>query len=67
MVEELSKENMPIILDETFAYYDTQRLENILKFINEKFKNNQIIIFTCTNREKEILEKQNIKFNYIKI
>ena len=31
MVEELSKEKMPIILDEAFAYYDTQRLENIFK------------------------------------
>lgn len=67
MVEELSEENMPIILDETFAYYDTERLENILKYINEKFKNHQIIIFTCTNREEEILENANINFNKIEL
>ena len=36
MVEELSEEKMPIILDESFAYYDTERLENILKYINNK-------------------------------
>ena len=66
MVEELSKEKMPIILDEAFAYYDTERLENILKYINEKFLGHQIMIFTCTNREKEILEKLNINFNYSK-
>ena len=63
MVNELSEENMPIILDEAFAYYDGKRLENILLYINEKFSNNQIIIFTCTNREKEILEKNKINFN----
>lgn len=63
MVEELSEEKMPIILDEVFAYYDTERLTNILKYINEEFKNHQVIIFTCTNREKEILEKLEIKYN----
>lgn len=67
MVEELSKEKMPIILDEAFAYYDTERLENILKYINEKFLGHQIMIFTCTNREKEILEKLNINFNNIEL
>ena len=63
MVNELSEENMPIILDEAFAYYDEKRLENILLYINEKFSNNQIIIFTCTSREKEILETNKINFN----
>ena len=67
MVEELSKETMPIILDEAFAYFDTERLENILKYINEKFIGHQIIIFTCTNREKEILKNLNINFNNIEL
>ena len=31
---EISKEKMPIILDETFAYFDNNRLENILEYIN---------------------------------
>ena len=67
MVEELSEEKMTIILDESFAYYDTERLENILKYINNKYIDHQIIILTCTNREKEILEKLNIKFNLISL
>ena len=66
-MEEITEEKMPIILDETFAYYDNQRLENILKYINTELSENQIIIFTCSNREKEILEKNNIKYNYIEI
>ena len=67
MVEELSKENMPIILDEVFAYYDDERLKNALIFLNEKCKNHQILIFSCTNREKEMLEKLKLEFNIINL
>ncbi len=65
MVEEITNESMPIILDEAFAYYDSERLKNILKYINTEFKNNQIIIFTCTEREKEILNQENIEYKLI--
>ena len=58
---------MPIILDEAFAYYDEERLFNILKYISEEFKENQIIILTCTNREKKILENLNIQYRSIEI
>ena len=67
MVEELSEENMPIILDEVFAYYDDERLKNALVFLNEKCKNHQILIFSCTNREKEMLEELQLKFNIINL
>ena len=60
-------EKLPIILDEVFAYYDEERLKNILKYINNKFENHQIIIFTCTNREKEILDALNIDYNFIEL
>ena len=67
MVEELSDEKMPIILDEVFAYYDKNRLKNTLNYIINKFSNNQIIILTCTNREKEIFDDLNIDYNYINL
>ena len=41
--------------------------KNILEYLNTKFKNRQIIIFTCTNREKNILENKNINYNYMEI
>ncbi len=66
IIKEISDEKIPIILDESFAYYDEKRLENILKYFNENIEN-QIIIFTCTKREKEILEKNNIDFNYVEL
>ena len=67
MVEELSEEKMPIILDEAFAYYDTERLKNILKYISKRFKEHQVIIFTCTNREKEILDELKINYKLINL
>lgn len=66
-MQEITQEKMPVILDEVFAYYDNERLENILKYLNENYKENQIIIFTCSNREKEILDKNEIKYNYINL
>ena len=67
MVEELAEEKMPIILDEVFAYYDTNRLKNALKYISEKYKEHQVIILTCTEREKNILEEIKINFNLIEL
>ena len=72
MIEDLSKESLPIILDETFAYFDNTRLENAIKYLikltqGENIKNHQVIIFTCTNREKEILEKLDFKYNLVEI
>ena len=63
--KEITNESIPIILDESFAYYDNERLQNILKYLNDNFKDNQIIIFTCTGREKEMLEKLKIEYNFI--
>ncbi len=67
MVENLSEEKMPIILDETFAYYDTERLENILRYIAERFSDHQVMIFTCTHRERELLEELNLAFNLVEM
>ena len=66
-MNEITEETMPIILDEAFAYYDSERLENILKYIYDNYKNNQILIFTCTNREKQILDKLNMEYNLINL
>ena len=66
-LKEVTQEKMPIILDEAFAYFDNERLENILKYLNENFSENQIIIFTCSKREEEILEKLNITYNIVNL
>ena len=67
MIEDLSKEAMPILLDEAFAYYDDKRLENVLKFLVENMKNHQVILFTCTRREQEILDKLQLAYNLVEL
>ena len=64
-INELTKENMPIILDETFAYFDNERLKKVLEFLNKEYNQRQILIFTCTKREDEILKDMNIEYNKI--
>ena len=67
IIKELSEESIPIFLDESFAYYDDERLENIIKYLNDEFKYLQIIIFTCSNRERILLDKLNIDYNLINL
>lgn len=64
-INELTKETMPIILDETFAYFDEKRLENVLKFFKDNYQDRQIIVLTCTDREIRALERINISYNKI--
>lgn len=55
---------VPVILDDAFVQYDDERVGYVLQILIEtSFK--QLIIFTCQNREKEILDKKDIKSNYI--
>ena len=65
VIDEISSEKLPIMLDETFAYYDNERLEETLKFLSQI--DNQIIIFSCTDREKDIFNKLNVDYNLINL
>ena len=67
MIDEISSQKIPIILDETFAYFDDERLENSLRFLERKSQDHQIILFTCTKREKQIMEQIGISYNWVEI
>ena len=67
MIDELSKENLPIILDESFAYSDNNRLKNMLQYLTSDQNNHQTIIFTCTDREQKMLEAMNIPYNVVEL
>lgn len=58
--------DISIYLDDAFVQYDDKRIERTIKYlVNENFK--QCIIFTCQNREENIICKENIKHKYIKL
>ncbi|RGT72831.1 hypothetical protein DWX08_08235 [Ruminococcus sp. AF18-22] len=48
----LGEEEMPVILDDVFAFYDEKRVKSALKWLRDTKK--QAIIFTCQKREQEI-------------
>lgn len=64
--QELTDEKIPILLDETFVFYDEDRLRNVLEYITN-IENKQVLLFTCSNREKNILDQHNIEYNYIEM
>lgn len=55
---------LPLILDETFVYYDNKRLEEVIKILP---KDQQIILFTCQDRERKLCEKLNIAYHSIRL
>ncbi len=50
--EFLCEEELPVILDDVFAFYDEKRVKSALKWLRDEKK--QAIIFTCQKREEEI-------------
>lgn len=52
---ELVAENMPVILDDTFALYDDERMKKALNYL--KTIKNQVLIFSCQTREKKFMEE----------
>ena len=64
ILKEISNETLPIFLDESFVFFDKNRLINTINYLNSNH-DNQIIIFSCTEREKDILNYLNIKYNLI--
>ena len=65
IINELSEESFPIILDEPFAYSDKDRMSDMMQFLAKV--DNQVIVLTCTDREKEEATKLNIDYNWIEM
>lgn len=54
----LQEEELPIILDDTFAFYDDERLRATLNWLAKSGR--QVIIFTCQKREEQLLKDMGI-------
>lgn len=57
--------NKYIIFDDAFVNFDEKRLKDALYFLLDLAYENQIIYFTCHNREKEIFYSEDILVNII--
>lgn len=56
----LHEEEYPVILDDTFVFYDEPRLKRTLKWLADHKQ--QVIIFTCQKREEELLRDLGIPY-----
>ena len=61
----LYEEDYPVILDDTFAYYDDVRMAQTLRWLDEHV--GQVMIFTCQKREEEQLKKMGILYNKVQL
>lgn len=57
---------MPLVFDDSFVLYDDDRLKKALVWLSKAYKG-QIIIFTCHQREHQLLEECGVGYNLIKI
>lgn len=60
------KEKMPLIFDDSFVLYDDERLKSALKWLTGSY-GGQMIIFTCHQREAQMLTANQIEYNLIRI
>lgn len=65
IIDSMVKDNLPIILDDCFVQYDNNRLDNILNYLLDMTKGRQILLFTCHNREIDLLKNKDLDFNLI--
>lgn len=61
----ITEEKLPIILDESFVYFDDNRLGLILNYLYGL--DNQIIILSSNKREKNLLDFGNYEYNFIQL
>ncbi|MDO4328305.1 MAG: AAA family ATPase [Lachnospiraceae bacterium] len=59
-------ERMPLVFDDSFVLYDDDRLKTALKWLVSAF-DGQIIIFTCHQREAQMLTANQIDYHLISI
>lgn len=62
-IDVLYEEEFPVILDDTFVFYDETRLARTLEWLAANKK--QVLIFTCQKREMELLEQLNIHYHNV--
>ena len=60
------RDTMPLIFDDSFVLYDDERLKTALKWLVSAY-HSQIIIFTCHQREAQLLTANQIPYHLIEI
>lgn len=59
-------DQMPLVFDDSFVLYDDERLRIALRWLAEAY-DNQILIFTCHQREAQMLVDSGIDYQMVEI
>lgn len=59
------EEELPLLLDETFAMYDDKRLFQTLQWLSRR--KSQVLLFSCNKREIRALERLGIAFHLVEL
>ena len=60
----LGKDEVPLLLDDSFAMYDDTRVKAAL---TEAAKRSQILLFTCHKREQRLLEELQLPYHMVQL
>ena len=60
------EESIPLLMDESFAMYDEERIKETLGWLAECYPG-QVFLFTCQHREEEILAGAGIHYQFISL
>ena len=55
-------EEMPLFFDDSFAMYDSERLDACLGWLHKNYRG-QVFLFTCQDREKKTLDRLGIPYD----
>ncbi len=58
----LGKDEIPLLLDDSFAFYDEPRIKAALAKLGER---KQVLLFTCHMRERNLLEDMGLPYHFI--
>lgn len=64
LLQNKADDKLPLVFDDAFAMYDDSRLFSVLQFLQTQ-KNKQILLFTCQNREQNLLDKALAPYNLL--
>ncbi|MDR6225233.1 ATP-binding protein [Desmospora profundinema] len=59
---ENGKTSLPILMDDSLVHFDGERLREALRILGKVSKDHQIILCTCHQRERRMLEEEGIPF-----
>lgn len=66
LLQENCPEHLPLIFDDSFSLYDEKRLRSALTELQRSYRG-QLLLFSCQEREEEVLKKAGIAFHKISL